>query len=91
MGQYLFDRIDRLQQEVDPIRGDDHFLIPHPDQDVLGAVRHILKLGQSQKTAGSLDGMNRPEDARQEGPVRRLLLQGDELLIEPLDPFRALH
>ncbi len=90
-GEKRADGVDHGQQHVGDLGRGLHLAVAQPAEKVLADVGHGLEAVERQETAGSLDRVNRAEDARQQLPRLRLLLESHEVAVELVQVLVALH
>ena len=81
--------IDHFEQAIRNRRIQLKLTCPQHRQQTLSRMGEHLQLRKPQKTASSLDRVDRPENAAQELFVFRILFQLDEIVIQPVQVFGA--
>jgi len=87
-GKDQLDAVDRGQDEADELRRGGG-AVAQPADDGLRRMGKRLQPSETEKAAGALDGVHQAENARDDGRVRRIDLELDELRTRRVEVFRG--
>ena len=76
------DGVDEREKHAGDVVVEIDLAVPELPEEMLAAVRDRPELGEAEEPARPLDRVNGAEDARQPLRIARVLLEGDEVLIE---------
>ena len=82
--------IDQSQQVGSDLRRQFHFTVSEAAEQRLSDVGNGLQSAKSEETAGALDGVDSSKDTSVGFPVRRVLLETHQVLIELVEILDAL-
>lgn len=81
--------IDHGEQSAGYVFGQREFPVSQEREQAFPGMRHFLQVGESQKSATSLNGVDRPKNAGQQFLGRRLLFQLHQFLVQPVQVLVA--
>jgi hypothetical protein len=90
-GEHLAHRVDEGEQRVRTGLVEGEVAVAQPAEQVLTRVRELAQPIEAQEPCGSLDGVDRAEDARQHLRRAGIPLELDELVVEPVEVLIALQ
>jgi hypothetical protein len=82
LGQQGADPVHHAEQGADPLLGEQDPAVAQPAEQVLAHMGEPLQPDERKEPAGPLDCVNRPEHTGQDRTGRRILLQGEKILVE---------
>ena len=85
------DRVDAVEEEIEGVLLDRNAARPELTEHVLGLVGNIADTLEAHHRSRTLESMGRPEQLIDDAAVRRILLQGQQPLIEVLDVLPGLY
>src|SRR3569623_3708249 len=88
--QHAADRVHRGQQCRGDLGAERDLLVAQPAEQALGGVGDALQPRVTEEAAGPLDGVIGPTDARDRFARAWVLLQRDEVAVQPIEIFIAL-
>jgi hypothetical protein len=88
--EHLPDRVDHVQQRGGDLRVENHFAVAQAAQQIFTRVGDRFELGEPQKTAGALDGVDGAENTGQSFAVAGIPLQLHEFAVQRIQVLVAL-
>ena len=88
--EHSANRINHGQQAAGDFSIQRELAIAQPGEQAFPRVRQLLQPREAEKSTAPFDGVNRPENAGEQLLGRRITLQFDQFLVEPIQVFIAL-
>lgn len=88
--QHVAHGIDQGEQGVGDVLVEQQLAVAQPAEQALAGMGDGLQAFEAEEAAGALDGVDGAEDAAEMLAVLRVLLEGDEFAIEPIQALIAL-